>query len=106
MPAGDSLAEAIAGAELRADMIDEKRVSSAAAAPNEPQLPLAPTSEAGTEPEQFPTVEDLATLRRVPNKIPPRVFTIAFIELCERFSYYGSTAVCKSQTPYGTHPSL
>lgn len=40
-----------------------------------------------------PTEEELHTLRRVPDKIPWNIFTIAFIELCERFSYYGTTAV-------------
>ncbi|KAL2162609.1 hypothetical protein VTH06DRAFT_6445 [Thermothelomyces fergusii] len=40
-----------------------------------------------------PTEEELQTLRRVPDKINPRIYTIAFIELCERFSYYGTTAV-------------
>ncbi|KAK3326352.1 peptide transporter-like protein [Apodospora peruviana] len=41
----------------------------------------------------IPTEEDLHTLRRVPDKIPWNIYTIAFIELCERFSYYGTTAV-------------
>jgi POT family proton-dependent oligopeptide transporter len=40
-----------------------------------------------------PTFEDLKTLRRVPAKIPLTLFSIAFIELCERFSYYGTTIV-------------
>jgi proton-dependent oligopeptide transporter, POT family len=40
--------------------------------------------------------EDLLTLRRVSGKIPWSAFTIAFVELCERFSYYGTTVVCKS----------
>jgi POT family proton-dependent oligopeptide transporter len=40
-----------------------------------------------------PTEEELHTLRRVPDKIPMNIYTIAFIELCERFSYYGTTAV-------------
>lgn len=40
-----------------------------------------------------PTEEELHTLRRVPDKIPLSIYTIAFIELCERFSYYGTTAV-------------
>ncbi|KAK5993344.1 putative peptide transporter ptr2 [Cladobotryum mycophilum] len=43
-----------------------------------------------------PTPEELATLRRVPNHIPMSLFTIAFVELCERFSYYGSTVVSKA----------
>lgn len=41
----------------------------------------------------LPTEEELHTLRRVPEKIPWNIYTIAFIELCERFSYYGTTAV-------------
>ena len=45
-----------------------------------------------------PTKEDLATLRRVPGKIPWTAYAVAFIELCERFSYYGTTAVCESTT--------
>jgi POT family proton-dependent oligopeptide transporter len=39
------------------------------------------------------TDEDLATLRRVSGKITWIAFTIAFVELCERFSYYGTTIV-------------
>jgi len=42
-----------------------------------------------------PTEEELVTLRRVPDKIPFKVYTVAFVELCERFSYYGTTVVCK-----------
>lgn len=37
--------------------------------------------------------EDLATLRRISGKITWMAFTIAFVELCERFSYYGTTIV-------------
>lgn len=40
-----------------------------------------------------PTEEEMATLRRVSGKIPWAAYTIAFVELCERFSYYGTTAV-------------
>lgn len=39
------------------------------------------------------TSEDLAHLRRVSGKITWIAFTIAFVELCERFSYYGTTVV-------------
>ena len=42
-----------------------------------------------------PTVEELATLRRVSGQIPWTAYAVAFIELCERFSYYGTTAVSK-----------
>ncbi|PGH26496.1 hypothetical protein AJ80_01810 [Polytolypa hystricis UAMH7299] len=40
-----------------------------------------------------PTDEELETLRRVPGRIPWICFTVAFVELCERFAYYGTTAV-------------
>jgi len=43
--------------------------------------------------QDFPTEEEQQILRRVPDKIPLKVFTIAFVELCERFSYYGTTVV-------------
>lgn len=42
-----------------------------------------------------PTEEDLKTLRRVSGKIPWTAFTIAFVELCERFGYYGCQVLCK-----------
>jgi hypothetical protein len=43
--------------------------------------------------DDYPTEEEQQMLRRVPGKIPLKVFTIAFVELCERFSYYGSAVV-------------
>lgn len=43
---------------------------------------------------EYPNDEDLRTLRRVAGKIPWPAYTVAFVELCERFSYYGTTAVC------------
>lgn len=44
-----------------------------------------------------PTAEELLTLRRVTGKIPWTAYTVTFIELCERFSYYGTTAICTSK---------
>jgi len=41
-----------------------------------------------------PTKYELKTLRRVSGKIPWAAYTIAFVEFGERFSYYGTTAVC------------
>ena len=38
-----------------------------------------------------PSEEELQSLRRVSGKIPWQAYTIAFVELCERFSYYGTT---------------
>ena len=48
----------------------------------------------GPNGEEYPSKEDLQTLRRVQGHISPIIYTIAFIELCERFAYYGTTAVC------------
>lgn len=56
----------------------------------------------------FPTEEEWATLERVPGTIPWTAWTVAIVEFMERFSYYGTSAVCKlpsfalplsSQTP-------
>lgn len=43
--------------------------------------------------DELPTEEELVTLRRVASAIPFKAYTVAFIELCERFSYYGTTVV-------------
>jgi len=40
-----------------------------------------------------PTEEELHTLKRISGPIRWSVFTIAFAELCERFSYYGSSVL-------------
>lgn len=42
---------------------------------------------------EVPTEEEYHTLRRVSDNIPWRVYSIALVELCERFSYYGTTVV-------------
>ncbi|RSL46013.1 hypothetical protein CEP54_014030 [Fusarium duplospermum] len=93
-PAGDSLAEPIAAAELRAEAVDEKRASIQV----EKRASLTADPRAGHVPAvtpdgELPNAEELATLRRVSNKIPVKLLSIAFIELCERFSYYGCTVV-------------
>ena len=44
--------------------------------------------------DDFPSLEEIKTLRRVSAKIPWKVYTIAFVELCERFSYYGTQILC------------
>jgi proton-dependent oligopeptide transporter, POT family len=43
--------------------------------------------------ENVPTEEELHTLRRVPDHIPWKVYTIATVELLERLSFYGTTQV-------------
>ena len=42
----------------------------------------------------FPTEEEWATLPRVPGSIPWQAWTVAIVEFIERFSYYGTSAVC------------
>jgi len=41
----------------------------------------------------YPTEEEYNTLRRVPDKVPFASYLVAFVELGERFSYYGTTVV-------------
>ena len=43
--------------------------------------------------QHFPTDEERATLRRVPEKLSVAVFSIGICELAERFSFYGATQV-------------
>ena len=43
----------------------------------------------------FPTEEEWATLPRVAGRIPWQAWTVAEVEFVERFSYYGTSAVCK-----------
>ena len=43
----------------------------------------------------FPTEEEWATLPRVPGTIPWTAWTVAIVEFMERFSYYGTSAVCE-----------
>lgn len=42
---------------------------------------------------EFPTAEEMLTLRRVSDAIPWAAYLIAVVELAERFSYYGSSVV-------------
>jgi proton-dependent oligopeptide transporter, POT family len=53
-----------------------------------------PTDVRSEDSADSPTLEELRTLRRVTDHIPWKAYTVAFIELCERFSYYGTTVVC------------
>ena len=47
----------------------------------------------GPKGQKLPTQDEMQTLRRVRGKIDFTIYTIAFIELSERFAYYGTTAV-------------
>ncbi|CAK4025003.1 peptide transporter PTR2-A [Lecanosticta acicola] len=64
-----------------------------------------PASEAGSHDDE-PTMEEMKTLRRVSGKIPWQAYTVTFVEFCERFSYYGTTAVfvnfIQQPRPYGS----
>ncbi|THH01943.1 hypothetical protein EW026_g848 [Hermanssonia centrifuga] len=42
---------------------------------------------------EFPSDDERYTLRRVADAVPWNAYLIAFVELCERFSYYGTTVV-------------
>ncbi|RHZ62725.1 hypothetical protein CDV55_106657 [Aspergillus turcosus] len=42
---------------------------------------------------QLPSDEEFKQLRRIAGDIPWTAYTVAVVELCERFSYYGTTAV-------------
>lgn len=49
------------------------------------------------EVDSAPTEDELDgpnKLRRISAPIPWAVYTVAFVELCERFSYYGTQVVC------------
>ncbi|KAK3697062.1 hypothetical protein LTR37_017660 [Vermiconidia calcicola] len=53
-----------------------------------------------------PTMEEMKTLRRISGPMTWQMFTITFVEFCERFSYYGTTAVFQNfiqqPRPYGS----
>lgn len=47
--------------------------------------------------DEDPTLDELNgpdALRRISAPIPWSVYTVAFVELCERFSYYGTQVLC------------
>ncbi|KAH6892203.1 POT family-domain-containing protein [Thelonectria olida] len=82
-PTGD-VTEPIAGAELRAEVLDEKRISLSVDPATIEQQQTQRDHATGIE-YQLPTAEEMTTLRRVPNHIPLKLFTIAFIELFTNF---------------------
>lgn len=43
--------------------------------------------------DEFPTLEERLTLPRHPDRLPWAAYLIAYVELAERFSYYGCTVV-------------
>ncbi|CAK45433.1 uncharacterized protein An08g04600 [Aspergillus niger] len=55
---------------------------------------------------EYPTEEEERTLRRVSDSVSWTAYTVAFVELCERFSYYGTTAVCRFSRRFGQSGAL
>lgn len=53
-----------------------------------------PEELVGPNGERYPTAEDWSTLRRVYGKVNWMIYVIGIVEMCERFAYYGTTAVC------------
>lgn len=67
------------------------------AEPGRPEKSLISASYNNEIGDEDPTEEDLHgpnALRRVSAPIPWAVYTVAFVELCERFSYYGTQVLC------------
>lgn len=85
---GDIVDDAIGGAQLKSTELDAEKTLRKLSVDKPPMI-----LEDGLE--DFPSIEDIATLRRVADHIPLKLFTIAFIEAAERFSYYGTIIVCK-----------
>uniref|UniRef100_A0A8H7XYY1 Uncharacterized protein n=1 Tax=Psilocybe cubensis TaxID=181762 RepID=A0A8H7XYY1_PSICU len=56
---------------------------------------------------EFPTEEERATLRRIPDSVPWNAYLIAIVEFAERFSFYGSSVVftnfIQRPLPPGSH---
>lgn len=75
--------------------LDEKHPTSEAGKTNDTADVSSLDAGEVTTYEGKPTAEDLATLHRVSGPIPWTAFTIAFVEFCERFGYYGTTVVCE-----------
>ncbi|GJC81864.1 putative peptide transporter ptr2 [Colletotrichum liriopes] len=83
MSAGDTIEQSHPGTQLRETSYDMKYYED-----------ISLDEKRGIQPRpDAPTEDELRTLRRVSDHIPFKLFTIAFVELCERFSYYGSVIV-------------
>ncbi|KAI9369163.1 PTR2-domain-containing protein [Aspergillus egyptiacus] len=89
---GDAVA-----ARQTARMSLEKDMKEVARDPSIDELPASKESAATGEEEElgkvYPTREEMNTLRRVAGPLNWVYFSVAFVELCERFSYYGTTTV-------------
>ncbi|KAJ0367512.1 hypothetical protein COL154_003166 [Colletotrichum chrysophilum] len=70
-------------------------------------LPANDSHETLTGPNEeiYPTLEEQTTLRRVHGKVSWLIYTIGFVEMCERFAYYGTTAVFVNFIAYPLPPN-
>lgn len=50
-----------------------------------------------------PTEEEVATLRKVADRLPWSAFIVALVELCERFTYYGLSGPFQNYIQYHPH---
>ena len=83
---------------VRPDITNDRRRSSVTA--KEIQLNVMEETRDLGPGERHPTPDELHgpnALRRVAAPIPWTVYTVAFVELVERFSYYGTQIVCMSR---------
>ncbi|WQF79172.1 Putative proton-dependent oligopeptide transporter family, PTR2 family proton/oligopeptide symporter [Colletotrichum destructivum] len=58
----------------------------------------------GPNGDVYPTEEELLTLRRTHGKVDWLIYSIGFVEMCERFAYYGTTAVFVNFIAYPLPP--
>src|SRR5437763_85959 len=67
-----------------------------------------PDAFSDTEDGNEPNEHELATLRKVADRLPISAWFVAAVELCERFAYYGLSGPFQNymQRPYGDpkHP--
>lgn len=50
-----------------------------------------------TEDGEEPTDDEKHKLRHIGEKLPVSAFLVAFVELCERFTYYGTSSPASNQ---------
>lgn len=89
------MANVVSGAEIKGAGMPTPTLEKQIAMENHEPFPARVVDTESDEEGDLikPSEEDLDTLRRVPAKLPWIAFTVAFVELCERFAYYGTTAV-------------
>ena len=94
------MANVVSGAEVKGAGMPTPTLEKQIAMENKEPFPPTSTAAAAADLESDddadlikPSEDDLANLRRIPAKLPWVAFTVAFVELAERFAYYGTTAV-------------